>query len=290
MSRILGSLAPTILAAVFQKAWQDQTGRPWSKDSGMVLKEMLKNPLKLDQRQKEKVVDGNLHAFDVSLFALVLVHDPGSRRLIEKHRQVVKATRELAQLRNNWSHDRQQSQILTEVEFDELWKQADKNLNVLACWAGSEAMELLQCKMKEISRESVGVQEQLPLSRIHSLICRRVAEHPEELNKRMADLERTLKELEGLKRERGPEVDSRAKRKKSAGFASGEDGACARENLTFPAGAELKETRQLLRTRSRTRSICTHQADAQQLPQSEAVCVHTHKHTHTHTHTHTYTH
>jgi hypothetical protein len=158
LSRILGSCAPSILVAVFEKAWKEKMMGQWSNYSGMTLKEMLLNPSKLSPKQKTNVEAGNLCAFDVSLFALVLVHDPGCKGLLGKNQEVVKAILELARLRNEWSHDRQLSQTLTEGEYYDLWQQADKNLNVLAGWAGSETMQLLQRTMNEILQEVISDQ------------------------------------------------------------------------------------------------------------------------------------
>jgi hypothetical protein len=79
------------------------------------------------------------------------------RKDTEGH-EVVKGILVIVRMHNEWSHDRQQSQTLTEGEFDDLWQQADKNLNALAGWEDSETLQHLKRTRNDISQEVISDQ------------------------------------------------------------------------------------------------------------------------------------
>jgi len=159
VQRALLELVPQVLVHVFSAAWEKHTGKEWSPASGKELKSMIPDKTQEELKKRigahglQKIEQGNTAKWDITLFALLLLDNPG---IIKKDKDASKALRDLRTERNGFVHELHTQNQLAVKEFDDLWSKVTGLLSKLCAFTGKgAAKQLLESEMAKILKEAV---------------------------------------------------------------------------------------------------------------------------------------
>jgi len=163
IQRAILELVPQILGPVLCHAWEQMEGRPWSQaSSGSDLLSQVKRHQELVKRVGkdglDKVKAGKMNKWDITLFAILLLDDPG---LLPKQSAAGFAVQKLRVLRNGFVHELHVRPALDQVEFDAQWAQIKQLLRDLSMFVGKpEVQRLLESESSKILAERVDAQKE----------------------------------------------------------------------------------------------------------------------------------
>jgi len=162
IQRAILELVPQILQPVLLQAWEQKTNSAWSEGSGTALLGQIRQQKQAEGRIGkagiDKVKSGAFNKWDITLFSLILVDDPG---LLPGKSAAAKAVRDLRTLRNKFVHDLHLQPALPKQEFDDQWEKITKLLGDLTSYVGKdEARQLLERESSKILQERVDAQKE----------------------------------------------------------------------------------------------------------------------------------
>uniref|UniRef100_A0A6U2IQY0 Calmodulin n=3 Tax=Hemiselmis andersenii TaxID=464988 RepID=A0A6U2IQY0_HEMAN len=194
VQRALIELAPRVLGEVMKAAWQASTGQAWAaRRSGEELKGKLRDTKGAEKRigkhGLEKIASGDMIKWDITLFAMLLVDDPGM--LQKGHKKAQAAVRDLRTLRNSFVHELHLSPSLSQDVFDGWWSKVSGHLSSLSDFTSDLSGNFAATQIAE--KELAKILEQ-------GVDAKKEASFASEMNRVMDEMRRmkdTVDELEG---------------------------------------------------------------------------------------------
>mmetsp|Transcript_42628 Transcript_42628/g.106646 ORF Transcript_42628/g.106646 Transcript_42628/m.106646 type:complete len:1080 (-) Transcript_42628:350-3589(-) len=164
VQRALIELVPKIFGEVLRAAWEKNTGQAWAgQKSGGELQKQLKDVKEVQKRLGkhgiDKISSGNMEKWDITLFALLLLDNPG---LLQKRDKDAKdAVRSLRTLRNSFVHELHSSPSLSKDDFEGWWSQVTGPLITLCGFTGKPAAkQMFDAEVATILKQGINVKKE----------------------------------------------------------------------------------------------------------------------------------
>ena len=188
---IIMELAPRILVAVYRKAWQIDTKKTWSKDSGPELLNRIKNSQefakKLGHKILEKMKKADVESWDISLLARLLLDDPG---ILKVAKDASKAAKDIRSYRNSFAHEFPPT--LTQDAFHEFWDGVMVSLRTLSDFCGQDIQNELERETSKILSAGIDQEKEIKFS----AEAQRVRNELEGLKGAMSDMSNEMKSIQ----------------------------------------------------------------------------------------------